>query len=155
MKRCLPLATATFLTLATSVAAQTDAFNGTWKMNIAKSQLLRPVKSATLTLTIVGGEEKMRGETVMEDGTRMINEYTARYDGKEYPLMLNGKPSKDMVALKKIDGRNREFIQRRDGEDRGTIRRVLSSDGRTITTTANGSTSNGKPEKEIRIWERQ
>jgi hypothetical protein len=78
-----------------------DAAIGTWKLNVAKSKFSPgpPPQSATVTYEESGRGVKRTGEAVSADGTKTSFEYTAQYDGKDYPI--TGNPNADTVALKR------------------------------------------------------
>ena len=71
---------------ATLVAA--DSAIGTWKLNVAKSKYTPgpSPKSATITYEETADGIKRTGESVDAEGKTTSFEYTAKYDGKDYPV---------------------------------------------------------------------
>jgi hypothetical protein len=74
--------------------------------------------------------EKVTSEVVNADGTSTTTQYTANFDGKDYPL--TGSLIADMVSLKRIDARTTERTDKKGGTVAQTIRRVVSADGKTM-----------------------
>jgi hypothetical protein len=98
---------------ATLVAA--DPTVGTWKLNTAKSKYSpgpAPM-SATITYEETADGIKRTGESVLPDGTKTSFEYTAKYDGKDYPV--TGSDTIDMIALKQINDRTTEATLKKSG----------------------------------------
>ena len=75
------------------VSAQASAERiGTWKLNVAKSKY-NPgpaPQSGTLKIEAAGQGEKATTEGVNAAGTATMTQYTANYDGKDYPVALLG-----------------------------------------------------------------
>ena len=87
-----------------NVFAQTiDPRIGTWKLNVAKSQFSPgpPPQSNTLVIEASGKGEKVTTEGVSAQGRRTATQYTANFDGKDYPL--TGSQIADTVSLRRIN----------------------------------------------------
>ena len=99
---------------ATLVAA--DPTVGTWKLNTAKSKYSPgpTPTSATITYEDTADGIKRTGENVLPDGTKTSFEYTAKYDGKDYPV--TGSDTIDMIALKRINDRTTEATLKKSGK---------------------------------------
>lgn len=151
------------LALAGTTQGQPDPFTGTWKLNVAKSKMQPATASQreTLVLTVVGDEETLVTDAVTSAGEPEVMKYTARYDGKIYPgtTTISGKTvqvQKMNVVLHKIDTRTRERVGMADGKVTFRARRVLSEDGKTLTSTILSVDDKGKEiVREIRVFERQ
>ena len=143
----LLLAAATVLVFSDPVRAQTqDPALGTWVLNVAKSKYNSgpPPKSLTVTFKASGtGGLTVVSESVDASGATARTEYTANYDGKDYPL--KGVPIADVVSLRRIDARTSERIDKRSGRAVQTFVRAASADGRTLTVTQKGTGADGKP----------
>jgi hypothetical protein len=59
--------------------------------------------------------------------------YNAKFDGKEYPI--HGDPGKTMVTLKKLDDRNVQETDHRDGKVTDEIHLAAAADGKSIEVT--------------------
>ncbi|HXH25868.1 MAG TPA: hypothetical protein VNI78_11500 [Vicinamibacterales bacterium] len=107
---------------------------GTWRLNPAKSKYSPgpPPKSETRTYT--RDAEGITGviHRVYADGREETIEYRADFD-QEYPV--KGTEAYDAVILKRIDARTAEAVLSHAGRVFGYARRVIASDGRTMTIT--------------------
>jgi hypothetical protein len=138
------------------VSAQgTDPRIGTWKLNVAKSKYSPgPIpKSLTVKVEPAGQGEKVTAEFENADGSRTTTQYTAPFDGKDYPL--TGSPIANTVSLKRIDTRTTERTDKKDGKVAQTLRRVVSTDGKTMTVTTKGTNAQGKAVNNVGVFERQ
>jgi hypothetical protein len=151
------LALAAAVALAAGVQAQAPkGIAGTWKLNLAKSKFSPgpAPKSMTVTYSTVGtdGMKIVVDVTPAEGGAQQWG-MTAHYDGKEHPI--TGNPAADMVSVRRIDDLTGESTFKKDGKVAATNMRVLSADGKTLTITSSGMTADGKPRKDVQVFEKQ
>jgi hypothetical protein len=128
---------------------------GTWKLNVAKSTFSPgpPPTSMTITYSMVGTDGmKIAVDVAPADGAAQHWEMTAHYDGKDYPV--NGNPAADMISLKKVDDLTGESTFKKDGKISATNVRKISADGKTLTITSTGTTADGKPRKDVQVFEK-
>ena len=152
-----------FVAAMTPVIAQNDPFNGTWKLDVAKSKMQPATasKSEIIRYRITGNEEDFLSEAVTSDGHAESIKYTARYDeGKPSPFVItvDGKVTNPgaMTMVKKIDARTRERYNVRDGKPVLASRRVVSPDGKTMTITIVRIDSEGRETvNEVRVLDKQ
>src|SRR5271156_4451242 len=110
----------TVLTMALCLIAVTVSFAGnpnmgTWKLNEAKSKVPAGVpKNTTVVYEAAGDNIKVTVDGVSGDGKPSHNEWTGKFDGKDYPLV--GDPSADMRAYKMEGGRTTGLTNKRDGK---------------------------------------
>jgi hypothetical protein len=128
---------------------------GTWKLNVAKSKYSPgpAPQSQTLKIEPSGQGEKVTSELVSADGTNTTSQYTANFDGKDYPL--TGSTIADMVSLKRIDARTTERTDNKGGTVAQTIRRVVSADGKTMDVTVKGKNAQGQEMSHVIVFEKQ
>jgi hypothetical protein len=122
--------------LATQVDAQgPDRLAGTWHLNVAKSRFegSAPPKSQTTTLSAVDGGIREIVERVNADGSTTRWDVSVRYDGRDHPL--TGDPSRDTVAMTKIDQNTVDVVNKKGGAVVSRMRIVVAADGRTRTNT--------------------
>ena len=138
---------------ATLVAA--DPASGTWKLNAAKSKYTPgpPPKSATVTYEETADGIKRTGKSVDGEGKTTSFEYTAKYDGKDYPV--TGSDLYDAISLKRINEQTAEGTLKKSGKVVSHARRVVSENGKTMTLTINGTNAKGQKTKDIAIYEKQ
>jgi hypothetical protein len=115
-----------------------DNQEGTWKLNLAKSKYnpasLAP-KSTTAKLEAAPDGIKATVDTVNSENQKIHYEFTAKYDGKDYPI--SGDPTRDTISYKRIDDYTFESVSKKAGKATVTTRNVYAKDGksRTLTTT--------------------
>jgi hypothetical protein len=141
----------------TGVSAQsTDAAGlGTWKLNVEKSKFSPgpAPKSITTKFEPAGKAVKWIAERVGTDGKTAVSEYTANYDGKDYPL--KGSPAADAVSLRRIDALTSERVNKKEGKVVSTERRVIARDGKSYTTMVKGTTAKGEPIDILMVFDKQ
>jgi hypothetical protein len=137
-----------------AVGLADDPMMGTWKMNEAKSKLSPGVaKNTTVVYEAMGDNVKVTIEGTDSDGKPTHNEWTGKFDGKDYPV--TGDPSSDTRSLKKIDGRTLTFTVKKGDKIITTGRIVVSADGKTRTVTTSGSDSQGKNYSSSALYDKQ
>jgi hypothetical protein len=143
-----------WITNATLWAANLDI--GTWKLNLAKSKYSPgpPAKSGTRTCEADGDGIKCTFEGVNPEGKPFSGHYTASYDGKDNPVTGEGMPY-DTVALKRIDAHTVEFTTKKDGKVVGTGKRVVTKDGKVMTTTVTGINARGVKFHNVVVYDKQ
>jgi len=139
-----------------SLSAQgSDPRIGTWKLNVAKSKYNPGPAPQSLTVIVEpsGQGEKVTTEFINADGTRTTVQYTANFDGKDYPL--TGSQIADTVSLKRIDARTTERTDKKGGTVAQILRRVVSQDGKTMTATTKGKNAQGQAVNSVLVFEKQ
>ena len=143
------------LVLALStVALAADPHVGTWKLNVAKSKYSYPApKSSTIKVTAQKNGIKSVSDSVDAEGQATHVEFTARYDGKDYPV--TGIQAIDTIAFRKIKARTFDVVAKKAGKEIGTAREVFSKDGKTYTFTAKGKNAQGQDINYIAVYDKQ
>jgi hypothetical protein len=128
---------------------------GTWRLNVAKSVYTPgpPPRSQVRTYSQQGNGLKAVIETVQPLGIKTTAEYTAAYDGKDYPL--SGNADADTIALSKIDARTFEATLKRGGKVVSTARNTVSMDGKTMTITTKGVNARNQPVSSTALFTKQ
>jgi hypothetical protein len=138
------------------VSAQaSDARIGAWKLHVEKSTYSPgpAPKSLTVKVEASGEGEKASTEGVNADGTPTMTQYTANFDGKDYPL--TGSPNADKVSLKRIDARTTERTDKKGDKVVQTLTRVVSQDGKTMTVTTKGTNAQGQAVNNVAVFDKQ
>lgn len=120
--------------------AEDDPFNGSWKLDAAKStstNIRYPLpKVEVLSLEVSDNIERCINDITSADGSRYRSLYTATYnDGKWYPSKSyeTGQETGRSVMLLRMDSRNELRIGRgTDGRFSNMILRTVSEDGKTM-----------------------
>jgi uncharacterized protein (DUF2147 family) len=153
MKKTISLALlATMLLAGTAFAA--DPILGTWKLDVAKSKFdtKSVLTAATRTYTESKGLYTLHQKLVGADGKQMS--YTIRYrDGKDEKE--TGAKAIDATHAKKIDANTWDFDLKKDGKVVGSVHRVVSADGKTLTVHNTGTQLNGAEGDETLVFDKQ
>jgi hypothetical protein len=154
MKRLLLVLCAILLTAA--IAAGADNYLGTWTLNVAKSKY-DPGPAAKSQTTVLeaaaGGALKEVGDRVNADGSKTHWEWTAKYDGKDYPVM--GDPSRDTVALKRVDDNTLDVVNKKDGKVANTMKIVVAKDGKSRTNESSGTDAKGAKVHNVLVFDKK
>ncbi len=123
----------------------TDPIIGTWKLDVAKSKYSPgpPPKSLTLTFQAAEKGTKLTSDGVDAQGQPTHTEYTANYDGKDYPI--TGSAIGGTVSLKRIDARTVQRTDKKGGKVVQTLTRKVSADGKTLTVAVKGTNAQRQP----------
>jgi hypothetical protein len=109
------------------------AFAGTWKLNLAKSEIPPVTKSQTLTINADGVHVTMTEDLVNDKGETLIITVEGKFDGQDYPV--KGTPFADTVSYRLLDPHTIEGIAKRNGRVCVRETAVLSEDGRLVRVT--------------------
>jgi len=76
------------------------------------------------------------------------------FDGTEVPVLLDGKPSGETMAIKRIDDHHATAVLRMGGQPYGTSKSTLSADGKTLTVVNDIASPGGPQPKGVQteIW---
>ena len=152
-----------FISLQTPPAVQaTEPLTGTWKLNLAKSTFSPPdlsVPNLVVTYEVKGNRVTASLDGV-DSGQRAVHsEYTATFDGKDYPIKgtIDGKPApnQDSISWKRIDDRTYEVVNKTNGQVTTTRRIVVAPNGKSRTTTITGRDAQGRTVNNVLFFERQ
>jgi hypothetical protein len=138
---------------ALSSAQAQDPFAATWELNTTKSSFGNPAggyKGSTLKIEVVGKGQKVVVENIGPSGRPIRYEFTANYDGKEYPLVgMDGT-----VTLKRVDARTVERVHKNDGVVTLVFMSSVSRDGKTLTLEQTGNPE-GRPVKNTIVYDKK
>jgi len=151
----LVLADVMCLTLLASTVFAADNFTGTWKLNAQKSAYNSgtapksltskvEVKADTASFTFDGYDST--GKAIVPD------ELSIKLDGKDYRIADD--PTRDTVAMKKIDDYTIEETNKKDGKVITITRTVYSRDGKSRTATTTGMSAQGQKVNNVAFFDR-
>jgi len=127
---------------------------GTWKLNEAKSKLAPGTpKNHTVVYAAAGDSIKGTIDGVDGEGKPTHNEWTGKFDGKDYPV--TGDPNSDTRAIKQIDDHTAELTVKKGGKVTLTGKAVVSADGKTRTVTISGTDAAGKKVTSTAVYDKQ
>jgi hypothetical protein len=127
---------------------------GTWKLNEAKSKLASGApKNLTVVYAAAGDDMKATIDGVDGQGKPTHNEWTGKFDGKDYPV--TGDPSSDTRAIKQVDEHTLELTVKKGGKVTVTGRVVTAPDGKSRTVTISGTDAAGKKVTSTAVYDKQ
>jgi hypothetical protein len=107
---------------------------GTWKLDESKSKLDASAgKNHTVVYAPEGESVKITVDGVDGKGNTTHNEWTGKFDEKEYPV--TGDPNSDMRSYKVVDDHTLHMISKKDGKVVAELHIVVSADGKVRTVT--------------------
>jgi hypothetical protein len=128
---------------------------GTWKLNEAKSKFPPGApKNHTVQYEAAPGDQiKVIVDGVDGEGKPTHNEWTGKFDGKDYKL--TGDPTADMRSYKTIDEHTTTLTNRKDGKVVATGKIVISADGKSRTVTVSGTDPKGNKVESTAVYDKQ
>jgi hypothetical protein len=131
-----------------------DLHMGTWKLNEAKSKLSPgTVKNNTVLYEAAGDNVKVTIDGVDGEGKPTHNEWTGKFDGKDYPV--TGDPNSDSRAYKKVDDHTMAVTVKKGGKVTVTGRTVVAADGKSRTVTTSGTDPKGNKFANVAVFDKQ
>jgi hypothetical protein len=148
----------TLITMGSAaVAAETtaDPVVGTWKLNTAKSTFSAgpALKNQTRIYSQSAQGITLNMKTVGADGKETNSHTTYQLDGKDYPV--TGVAAYDSLSGKQVDSRTAEFTLKMGGKAVGTSRRMVSKDGKTLTSTVKMTNEKGEKTENVTMFDKQ
>jgi hypothetical protein len=127
---------------------------GTWKLNEAKSKFpAGATKNNMVVYAAAGDSVKVTVDGVTADGKAVHDEWTGKFDGKDYPV--TGEPTYDSRSYKQVDARTLSMTLKKDGKVVGTGRIAVSADGKTRTVTVTLTDAMGKKMSSTAVYDKQ
>jgi hypothetical protein len=127
---------------------------GTWKLNEAKSKLVAGMpKNITVVYAATGDNVKGTIDGVDGQGKPTHNEWTGKFDGKDYPV--TGDPASDTRSIKQIDDHDYDLTVKKGGKVSMTGKAVISADGKTRTVTVSGTNAAGAKVENVAVYDKQ
>jgi hypothetical protein len=135
--------------MAAPVRAQIEV--GTW---VRQAEAAMP---GVMTMTVERCCGNGRRILYRMEGAPTMMTFESRFDGSEAPMLVDGKPTGETMAVKRLDDHHTFTVMKRNGKAYGTSKAALSADGKTITveneiTSAEGGQRLGKSTE---VWVRK
>jgi hypothetical protein len=152
--RTILLAFVTCLVGLTLCFAADNPNMGTWKLNEAKSKFgPGSPKNMMVMYEAAGDSVKVTVDGVDGQGKPAHNEWTGKFDGKDYPL--TGDSTADMRSYKKVNGNTMDLWNKKDGKVVTSGHIVVSADGKIRTVTTTGTDAAGKKVHATSVYDKQ
>ena len=127
---------------------------GTWKLNEAKSKIpAGSPKNNTVVYETAGDMIKVTVDGVDAQGQPTHNEWTGKFDGKDYPL--TGDSTADSRAYTQVNGRTLSMTIKKNGKVTLTGKIVVTADGKSRTVTTTGTDKDGKKVTVVAVYDKQ
>jgi hypothetical protein len=142
------------LSLAAAAVCLASPHMGTWKLNEGKSKFAPGVpKNHTVVYATAGDQVKVTVDGTDADGKSTHNEWTGKFDGKDYPV--TGDPTSDTRSYKETGEHSLAMTVKKDGKVTTTGQIVVAADGKTRTVTTSGTDAKGKKFKTTAVYDKQ
>lgn len=142
------------LATMSATAQATDPFIGTWTLNVSKSNTA--FKSGKTIVEAEGDGIRTTADMVRADGTADHFTWTAKYDGKDNPV-IGASPygsGTHSIALTRVDSHTAKIVTKLDGRVTITQVLVVSADGKTRTIRTTGTDGKGQPVDSTSVYEK-
>jgi pimeloyl-ACP methyl ester carboxylesterase len=158
MKRCRTVQYTLMILMclvSTTTLYAADNEIGTWNLNPSKSTYSPgpPPKSQIIKIEAVEGGLKEVVDRVTAQGKAIHFEWTAKFDGKNYPV--DGDPDQDSVSLRRIDDYTIEVISKKGGKITTRNRIVVARDGKSRTAKETGINVRGQRVNNTIVFDRE
>jgi len=137
------------LSLSSMVAAD-SLWSGTWVLR-------QPSQGGRLIMTVeeVGSGWNLTYKVVGPDApASTVSTVLTPLDGKDVPLLVNGKPSGQTMGVRRIDSHHTVTVLRFHGKEKGISKAEISPDGKVLKVETDYEDSNPIG-KEIEYWDRE
>jgi hypothetical protein len=126
------------LLVGVSLSLAADLNMGVWKLNDAKSKFgSGAAKGTTVTYEMAGENVKVTVDGVDKDGKAVHNEWTGKFDGKDYPV--TGETAYDTRSYTPASHHSLSMTIKKGGKTVATGTINLSNDGKSRTVITKGS----------------
>jgi hypothetical protein len=157
MKRAFTILGVFVLVLAAAggVLAQSSQFDGTWKLNPAKSKgaVGTVPKEQIAKITTIGDQVQTEVTGTSADGTPIQIKYVTPVKGGAGKV-ISGGPY-DGVTRKNVNANTRDVSYMQGGKEALHITAVVSKDGKTLTLTGKGTDAQGHPVSSVTVLDKQ
>jgi hypothetical protein len=152
--RSILLAVAALFAVVMLCFAADDVNMGTWKLNEAKSKIAAgTTKNHTVVYAAAGDSVKVTVDGVDAEGKPAHNEWTGKFDGKDYPV--TGDAASDSRAYTRVNDHTLSMIIKKGGKVTSSGRITVSADGKSRTVTTNGTDAKGKKISSTAVYDKE
>ena len=132
-----------------------DPVIGTWKLNASKSTFNKgpAIKNQTRTYSQSGPNLSLVMKTTAADGMEATTQTTYQLDGKDYPV--KGSADFDSLSGQQVDTHTAKFMLKRGGKTIGTTTRMVSKDGKSLTSKMTVTSAKGEESDSVLVFDKQ
>ena len=139
--------------VSVALGFQNNPQMGTWKLNEAKSKFAGKARNHTVTYEAAGDQTKVTVDGVDDNGGAVHNEWTGKFDGKDYPV--TGDATSDTRSYRMINKNTLTLTGKKGGKVTLTGRIVVSRDGKTRTVTTTATNAQKKRVTNVAVYDKQ
>lgn len=138
--------------------ASADPVIGTWVKTSDTADHGKASLGTTLTVTAgaVGGLN-LTYHIKVADGNTVQLVVETKLDGSDAPSLVNGKPSGQTMAIKRVDQNHFVSVTKQKGKIAGRSRGEISADGKTLAVhnEIEGPAAGGAKQETDEVWTKQ
>jgi hypothetical protein len=144
-----------FLAISCSQFQRADPLVGTWTLNLQRSKFSPGPAPKNITVTYEQTTNGLHVVSIVElpDGSNNRSEYTAGYDGKDYPI--TGVSAVETVSMRQIDALTTERVDKKAGQRVQSYMRQVYADGKTMVVTQKGTDDTGSPIENVMTFDKK
>jgi hypothetical protein len=139
--------------VSAAIGFQDNPNMGTWKLNEAKSKFAGKARNHTVVYEAAGDQVKVTVDGTDESGGAVHNEWTGKFDGKDYPV--TGDANSDARSYRMVDKHTLGITGMKGGKQTMMGRIVVSADGKTRTVTTTMTDATGKKVTNVAVYDKQ
>jgi hypothetical protein len=121
---------------------------GTW----ARTDLASVAMTMTVEVCCNGGRRLTYHVPAMGGQPAATMTVDSPMNGTDVPMLVNGKPSGQTMAIKRVDDHHFSTVVKMNGQTYGTSSTTISADGKSATTESISQTPGGTPKKTLETW---
>ena len=133
------------------LGANTDPVIGRWKLNWDKSQSEGAAPKSVIRTYAKFRDGFRVSEVWREDGKTTKFDYTAKYDGQEYPISHEGGGT---ITFTRHDANVAEGVSKTEKNETYTFKQTVSQDGKTLIIETTGTDSSGKKRRNKLVYDK-
>jgi len=154
MKIKLMVFSSAIVLAAAAVCSADNPHMGTWKLNEAKSHFAKgATKNHTVVYEMSGDQIKVTVDGTDADGNAVHNEWTGKFDGKDYAV--TDDPTSDKRSYRAVNNRTMALRAKKGSRVvlTGTI--MVSRNGKMRTVTTTSRNAQGKWIHNTAVYDKQ
>jgi hypothetical protein len=133
-----------------------NPFATAWELNRAKSTFASGPKPKLEFLTCREDGDRIVAtfERTSVDGRRTTIQYSAKYDGRDSPVVADGSRTIGDIALTRINEYIVDFVERRGGTTSATGTMTTSTDSKTLIVRRKGVNADGTTYEDVLVYDK-
>jgi hypothetical protein len=139
--------------VSVALGFQNNPQMGTWKLNETKSKFGGKARNHTVVYEAAGDQVKITVDGVDENGGAVHNEWTGKFDGKDYAV--TGDANADVRSYRRINKNTLALTGKKGGKVTLTGRIAISRDGKSRTVTTTSTSPEGKKVRNVAVYDKQ